>query len=443
MTIVLDGAIAGWLRRLGVLRDAELSPYGESVALSREAAAEFENGLRVGRLLQVLPGAGAGSKLNALKDLNTPVAKLYNWNQLLPSLRERGVQVDADMKVLIVAGDTDIVLDVLQQLHAAASVEGGGKAARERGDPRRADYFGDGAAAALEKPSDARTVQEFFALCLHHQLKCSWQEAQEIIRSSGLRKLSAKLMHGVQGDFGPLVRYLKLAFAHCRHLVALCERDGSACELALAVLRDGLCSLNADVVLWTSRLLCRLAAELGQRGEQAALWPWFSRPAGGFSALVEAMRAHPELHAAGALLPIVLHFSGDNLSQFLTVVCPQSLAEPAPFLTLVLELLPLLSATKGMSGYMAKSGALEYLLQRALHVARQQYAPPTTRGHALDLLAALWSGFAGELQAIPLEPLPGEAQSPPRAGGEDADGTLVRKQRAVCSYIERCRYVYV
>jgi len=172
--IVLDGAVSGWLRRLGVLRNTELSPYGESVALSREAAHEFENGLRIGRLLQVLPGSNAGRKLAALKDLNTPVAKLYNWNLLLPELRERGVQVDADMKVLIVAGDTDIVLDVIRQLHATAA-GGAGQAQPPRGDPRRADYFGEGVAANLEKPSDARTVQEFFALCLHQQLKCRWR----------------------------------------------------------------------------------------------------------------------------------------------------------------------------------------------------------------------------------------------------------------------------
>ena len=54
MPLVLDGAVAGWLRRLGVLRESEAAPYGDSVALAREAAAEFENGVRVGIQLQQL-----------------------------------------------------------------------------------------------------------------------------------------------------------------------------------------------------------------------------------------------------------------------------------------------------------------------------------------------------------------------------------------------------
>ena len=46
----------------------------------------------------------AGDDLETLKDNHTPVAKLYNWNLLLPILRRRGLDVDQDMKVLIVAG---------------------------------------------------------------------------------------------------------------------------------------------------------------------------------------------------------------------------------------------------------------------------------------------------------------------------------------------------
>jgi hypothetical protein len=419
MGLVLNGVVAGWLRRLGVVRDSELSPYGDSIALTREAACEFETGIRVGRLLQVLPGAKL-RKLATLKDLNTPVAKLFNWNLLLPELRDRGVQVDADMKVLIVAGDTDIVIDLLRQLHAATSADAvGSGASAARSDPRRADYLGDEPVPAVDKPTDARSAQEYFAVCLQLQLHCSWAEAAELLRSSGPRRLSTKLMHGVNGSFDPVVRYLKLAFAHCRHLAGLCERDGAACELALGTLRDGLCSTSADVALWTSRLLCRLASELTARGEQEALWPWFSRPAGGTSALTEAWRAHPELHAAGALLPLVLHFSGDHLGTFLSAVLPQHLPTPRLFFAFAAELIPLLSATKGMHAYMAESGGLEYLLQRALHVARQPQAPAQARGHTLDLLASLWLHFSDEVQAIPLELLDGaaaradEAETPP------------------------------
>lgn len=372
MALVLDGAVAGWLRRLGVVRQADMSPYGESVALKREAAAEFENGVRVGRLLQLL----GGRQISNLKELNTPVAKLYNWNALLPELKARGVHVDADMKVLIVAGDSDIVLDVVKQLHVHATAQPSPHSQPQSQPQSRAGRFrsevaaGDMAQSDAPRgtPSDATRVADFLAVCLHQQLNCGFNEALDMMRGPGLRALSRKLLHGVEGDHGPVVRYLKLAFAHCRALADLCARDPAGCDLALDAVGEGLRSNSADVVLWSSRLLCRLASDLSGRNQGAALWPWFSRAEGGASALVEAWRAHPELHANGALLPVALHFSGESLGQFIAVVLPQHLAEPRTFLAFSLELLPLLSSTKGMGAYMAKSGALQYLVQRGLEV---------------------------------------------------------------------------
>ena len=39
-----------------------------------------------------------------LKHEGTPVAKLHNWSAMLPLLRLHGLTVDADSKVLLVAG---------------------------------------------------------------------------------------------------------------------------------------------------------------------------------------------------------------------------------------------------------------------------------------------------------------------------------------------------
>ena len=120
MPFVLSPAVADWLVGLGVIADDDLEgPPDTDVPLTRAAAAGFENGSRVAQLLQLLEvGADPSQGLSTIKDVQTPVARLYNWNILLPLLHHRGVEVDADMKVLIVAGDDDIVIDVLNQLHA-------------------------------------------------------------------------------------------------------------------------------------------------------------------------------------------------------------------------------------------------------------------------------------------------------------------------------------
>ena len=113
MSLRLPAAVGDWLLDLDLFNDSELAaPPVDSYVLNKAASNEFENGVRIARLLQQL-GSGDGD-LDTLKENHAPVAKLYNWNLLLPKLRDRGVDVDQDMKVLIVAGDSDIVVDLLE-----------------------------------------------------------------------------------------------------------------------------------------------------------------------------------------------------------------------------------------------------------------------------------------------------------------------------------------
>ena len=64
------------------------------------------------------------------------------------------------------------------------------------------------------------------------------------------------------------------------------EMRRAMAELALSAMRGGLGSFSPDGVLWCSRLLCRLAADLAHRGVQAdTLWAFFSRPNGGAAML--------------------------------------------------------------------------------------------------------------------------------------------------------------
>ena len=150
-----------------------------------QATAYFANGVRVAQLLRILSPGGELS-LDTLKELHTPVARLYNWNVLIPMLHAMGVEVDADMKVLIVAGDLDIVADVLEQLHGAGSAAGPAK-------PRAL-------APPLSQPpsaKDATSVTQFLASCCVEQLGVSWAQAVEMARSPGHKALARQQGQGV------------------------------------------------------------------------------------------------------------------------------------------------------------------------------------------------------------------------------------------------------
>ena len=210
-------------------------------------------------LLRALSHDGELS-LDTIKELHTPVARLYNWNVLIPILHAMGVDIDADMKVLIVAGDLDIVADVLEQLHGSGRGSGSGA--------------GGSKSAGLTQPGKAKeatSVAQFLAFCCTEQLGVSWSQAVELVRAPGHKALSLQQGQGVRGDHSAAVRWFKLVFAHCKHLSALCAGDAAEAELALSAMRGGLGSFSPDVVLWCGRLLCRLAADLADRGTQATL----------------------------------------------------------------------------------------------------------------------------------------------------------------------------
>ncbi len=56
-------------------------------------------------------------KLPRLKDTITPTGKLYNWNVLVELLQLVNVTIEQDVKVLIIAGDTEMLNDLLSQIY--------------------------------------------------------------------------------------------------------------------------------------------------------------------------------------------------------------------------------------------------------------------------------------------------------------------------------------
>jgi len=55
-------------------------------------------------------------KLPRLKETVTPAGKLYNWNTLTDLFKTIDVKLEQDVKSLIIAGDLDMMNEVLRQL---------------------------------------------------------------------------------------------------------------------------------------------------------------------------------------------------------------------------------------------------------------------------------------------------------------------------------------
>lgn len=54
--------------------------------------------------------------MEALKDGNTPAIKVYNWNLVRNAFGKLGIEINKDMKELIIAGDGQIVSELLKDI---------------------------------------------------------------------------------------------------------------------------------------------------------------------------------------------------------------------------------------------------------------------------------------------------------------------------------------
>jgi hypothetical protein len=49
--------------------------------------------------------------------VNSPTARLYNWNILTERLKKIGVELDSDIKSLVVGGDLEMISEVLKDIY--------------------------------------------------------------------------------------------------------------------------------------------------------------------------------------------------------------------------------------------------------------------------------------------------------------------------------------
>ena len=53
-------------------------------------------------------------QLEKLKEVSSPAGKLYNWNIITKAMEKISIFVDRDVKSLIIAGDVDMINEVLK-----------------------------------------------------------------------------------------------------------------------------------------------------------------------------------------------------------------------------------------------------------------------------------------------------------------------------------------
>ncbi|CAG9312103.1 unnamed protein product [Blepharisma stoltei] len=117
-----------WLKEANVLlADNHSQTESGKFMLDQETSRALENGLNFTSLIKRLNQiqnklerlTTPMPEINSLKQVTNASTKLYNWKVLCQALEMLKVTVDPDTRALIVAGDRDMVVEVLQQIYDA------------------------------------------------------------------------------------------------------------------------------------------------------------------------------------------------------------------------------------------------------------------------------------------------------------------------------------
>ena len=128
MSIVLDQEIYKWLLGLDVIKMTTLSqqlPDGR-VELDPSVTSYFSTGLIFSRLItKIVKNLSKTSNmshinlsnLDSIKFTPTPASLTYNWNLIADVLKQLNVNVDPDVKGLVIDGDIEMINELLHEIH--------------------------------------------------------------------------------------------------------------------------------------------------------------------------------------------------------------------------------------------------------------------------------------------------------------------------------------
>lgn len=127
-----DRSVYDWLYSLGILAegDCRSDAGGKSFKANEAVASQFLLGTLFAKTLKAAYNMYPEVTNNrppptqeTLRHTNSKSAKQFNWNYIGDLLRKMDVVYDNDVRGLILAGDGEMVVDMLRQVHTLYKVE--------------------------------------------------------------------------------------------------------------------------------------------------------------------------------------------------------------------------------------------------------------------------------------------------------------------------------
>ena len=344
-------------------------------------------------------------EINTLKNATTPAARLYNWNILTSVFSMFNISIDPDTKSLIIAGDREMLTEVLKQLYEA-EYERSIKSSRsvrelkEMQDPDRLSKEKEPKEPGLliesideRKPlSESESCLEFLILSFVHNFSLKPKQGIGLL-AQGCKYLAHIVAKGLKGDFDPVRLWLSEIYSEADKLSKLIMREQKedSLQFVMNALKPGFLSKDSEVTSWTFRLVSRLALDLSQVIDQ--VWRWFEDE-GLMELCFVAIRRNGNEMMSNALDLWIQVGQGHYFDLFISYLQNQS-KDKYEYLTYISSFLP--HFIDSLSEEIFESGCITYWLDQSSQEFESQSSPYKTRTLSLTLVQTLFKSFFSQL----------------------------------------------
>lgn len=286
-------------------------------------------------------------EINTLKQALTPAAKLYNWNVLSQALQLFNIHLDPDTKSLIIGGDREMLIEVLNQLYIAE----GYKIPQNMTKKEYKPIQDSGGGLIIENINEQKTLSEsescleFLILSFCQSFSLKPKQGAGLL-AQGFKFLAHIIAKGLKGDFEPVKMWLHMIYSNTNKLTELIQvelSEGSV-ECVMNAIKAGIISKDQEVVELTLTLITKLALDFADKYLINEMWSWFTKDSILDLCIIAIKRLGLPIYHN--LLEMLLHVGQNNYLELFTQNMRNTVFDSKEYIQLIDEFLPFIIESK-------------------------------------------------------------------------------------------------
>ncbi|KAL4446642.1 hypothetical protein ABPG74_005580 [Tetrahymena malaccensis] len=404
----------------------------DKYSIGKNTTNQLENGQMFAKIIKQIAKIQAQAQkrpeqpfpdLDSLKEMNSPAARLYNWNVLQECFRRLQINLETETKSLIIAGDQDQLSDFIKDIITNVAVYMPELFGKNKGKSKvkQNEYKDEIEVAKVDINKDltkCKSCLEFFVILLSRHLSLPPQQVQHLslkklqssisflnqIKTASLfthnnKYLAHLFAKGVKGLFDPIIFFYQEVYQSIPLLLQLFLEDPTkkSMHFSMNCLKPGLVSKSYEVATWAARLFSKLALEFSESNLLTVSWDWFVGENGGLNTTLLGLKRHPDMK--DLVVQILLQFARYNFVELFTIHMKKAQPDPKDLVGTYLVLLKPLTATPTACDEILNAGILDEWIDFALDGSTDEYKNTIDmRIVSLTLLVEVWMLFPFKIE---------------------------------------------